>query len=154
MVYFDLVPHTQSVTNLESPRVTFAKLLQCTPVLENDQFNFSCLNDSIQIYVFSNIWAWSWELQSESQKIKRGEVLWARDGDCGLESCSVKVTHKYSALLAKDIVVNNNNQITYAAIRQLAFDLGLKDIWRLIPSDRREYSFFSPPQILFLCISL
>lgn len=52
--------------------------------------------------------------------------MWALDGDRGLESCSVKVTQKYSALLAKDIVVNNNNQIIYAVIRQLAFDLGLK----------------------------
>ena len=35
-----------------------------------------------------------------------------------------------------------------AAIRQLASDLGLTDIWRLMHPDRREYSFFSPPQCL------
>ena len=35
------------------------------------------------------------------------------------------------------------------AIRQLASDLGLRDIWRLMHPDGRDYSFFSPPHNVY-----
>lgn len=43
----------------------------------------------------------------------------------------------------------NTESRSAAAIRQLATDLGLKDIWRLMHPDGRDYSFFSSPHNLY-----